>query len=133
MKVLLNSLCIADPSQSLSQSVSYFQLVGHLVSYSVYPVIQSVTQLVILSARHMKLHSQSVSQSGTQLHSQSVSCSISHSVSQSGTQLHSQSVAQPVIQSAGPVPNCTVSQSVAQLVSIWYCKLLIQSVIQSVI
>ena len=53
----------------------------------------------------MKLQSvsYSVSQSGAQLHSQSVNCSISHSVSQSGTQAHSQSV------------SCSISHSVSQV------------------
>ena len=123
VKVLLNSLCIADPSQSLSQSVSYFQLVSHLVSYSVYSVIQSVTKLVILSARQVPncTVSQSVaqsvilvSQSDTQLHIQSVS--------QVSSCIVSQSIAQSVILSASQVLNCTVSQLLNQSFSqpVWY-------------
>ena len=64
----------------------------------------------------MKLQSvsYSVSQSGAQLHSQSVNYSISHSVSQSGTQAHSQSV------------SCSISHSVSQ------AGMLIQSFCQQV-
>ena len=124
VKVLLNWPLLCGPqsvpklvsqllwvSQSLGKLLS---LVSHSASYSIsHYVSQSGTQLHIQSASCSISHS--VSWSGTllnQLHSQSASCSISHSVSWSSTQLH--------------------SQSVAPLVSIWYCKLLIQSVIQSV-
>ena len=108
-------------SQSISCSISYSfcrsgtqlhsQSVSQLVNQSFcqparYPIAQSINCSI----------SHSVSGSGTQLHSQSVSCSISHSVSQSGTQLHSQPVSQ------------LLDQSVS-----WYCKLLNQSITQSVI
>ena len=86
-------------------------------------VSQLLNQSFYQSVRHP------IAQSVSQLLNQSFRQPVRHLVSQSVSQSLSQSFCQPVKYSTAQ----SVSQSVTPLVSIWYCKLLIQSAIQSVI